>query len=184
MDQECGGIFGFLLLSAQIFSLFLSLEEEMSKGPVVLSAIRKEVPRMIQQISLLPSTSSILSLRLASFPPEKRRRAQHAAARATKSSSPLRGGNSVGGKVIRLLATKSFPADSCFIILRPTSTYAGPHSALVLCLFLSFSLSAPPLVPSFHSPSVSTSDRCVTHPGKIAMDARARAGHAGDVVAN
>lgn len=183
VGQECGGssVSSFFL---HRFSLSLSLspqkkrEVDISRGPVILPAAREEVPRMVQQISLLPSISLILLSSLCFFPS---RRAQHAAARATKSSSPLRGGNSVGGKVIRPLATKSFPADSCFIILRPASTYVGPHSVLVLCLFLSislsvslsFSISAPPLVSSFHSPSVSTPDRCVIRLGKIAKNGRA-----------
>lgn len=102
-----------------------------------------------------------------------------------RNASPFQGGNSVGGKVIRPLATKSFLADSCFIILRPASTRGNSVGFLSLFLSTLLSPSSPPFTmtaraSSFQSSSVSTSDRCVSRPGKIAMDIITRR----DVVAN
>lgn len=115
------------------------------RGSIVLSAAREEVPHMARQISLLPHPRSILfsSLRFRlSLPARCSVHRQHIytqdPGRTAKSASPHQGGNSVGGKVIRPLATKSFLADSCFIILHPASTLAG--SGLFVSLSLSLAL--------------------------------------------
>lgn len=94
---------------------------------------------MGQQISLLPHPRvEILFFPrfVFVFPSSPRARcSMHSSSRhGQKSASPLQGGNSVGGKVIRPLATKSFLADSCFIILHPASTRLHSQSlSLSLC---------------------------------------------------
>lgn len=95
---------------------------------------------MAQQISLLPHPRSILfsshRFRSSSLPARYSIRGSS----RQKSALPLQGGNNVGGKVIRPLATKSFLADSCFIILHPTSTLGWLYNSWSLCLSLSSSL--------------------------------------------
>lgn len=100
-------------------------------------------------------------------------------------------------KVVTVLAGKLFDrlplnhsSDSCFIILRSTSTrvYSG---TVAFRLSLSFSLFTSLLYDdrapsSFRNLSVDTSDRCVDRPGKIVLDIimRTRAMRTGNVVAN
>lgn len=132
---------------------------------------------MDQQISLLPHPRSIFfsSLRFRLSLPA--RCSIHSSSRQ-KSASPLQGGNGVGGKVIRPLATKSFLADSCFIILHPASTRGWLYnSGLFVFLSLSRSLLRWPCASSFQSLFVSTLDRCATrawknHDGYYNADAR------------
>lgn len=138
-----------------------------------------------------PSNSILLSS--PRFPPSRRSGNAFSASlhEPRRVSSPLRGGNSVGGKVIRPLATKSFPADSCFIIPRLTSTYAG--APIALWFFVSFFPSLPYLpsrfphllwpLPFIALPLVRRIDALLASE-KSRWTRRTRAGHAGDVVAN
>lgn len=133
-----------LLLPSHFIPLFLSRLPKRRKtrgcrGSIVLSAVWEEVPHMAQQISLLPHPRSILFSSLRFRPSSLPARCSIRGSSRQKSASPLQGGNNVGGKVIRPLATKSFLADSCFIILHPTSTRGWLYNSWSLCLSLSSS---------------------------------------------
>lgn len=131
---------------------------------------------MIQQISLLPHPFFFVR-----FPPESARRSSllEGAHRRFKVATVL------AGKLFDRLPLNHSSRTPCFIILRPASTRGNSVGFLSLFLSTLLSPSSPPFTmtaraSSFQSSSVSTSDRCVNRPGKIAMDIITRR----DVVAN